>query len=184
MILLAGVSAAVMVIAFIVAYMFTSMYFNHQRDEQIEDTTTMLAVVLQEPVFSYDQELTSNILTSFVKLPYVQTVKAYDHRGRAIGKASANAPVPSTDQVLNKKIDVIWNGQQKVGVLDITFRLDSNEGLLNATKAMFIILAIIILLTLQIVNWFVLGRYVIKPVNQVVEALRGIAKGDGDAIKN
>ncbi|OFC72259.1 hypothetical protein BFC18_04125 [Alteromonas confluentis] len=180
MILLAGVSAAVMVIAFIVAYMFTSMYFNHQRDEQIEDTTTMLAVVLQEPVFSYDQELTSNILTSFVKLPYVQTVKAYDHRGRAIGKASANAPVPSTDQVLNKKIDVIWNGQQKVGVLDITFRLDSNEGLLNATKAMFIILAIIILLTLQIVNWFVLGRYVIKPVNQVVEALRGIAKGDGD----
>ncbi len=179
MILLTSVSAAVMAIAFIGAYFFVSGYFQDRLSDQVDDTTTMLGVVLQEPVFSYDDELSATILKSFVKLPFIQQIEATDHRGKFIAEAKSDKPAPDRDDV--KVVNsAITRGDQKVGSLKITYRMDSNDSIVGAAKLLFIILAIIILAALQLVNLYVLNHYVIAPVNKVASALEAIAKGDGD----
>lgn len=180
MLLLASVSAAVMGVTFIAAYLFASSYFEDQQQTRIDDTTQTLSVVLQEPVFSYDTELTENILDSFVTMPIIQRIEARDHRGKRVGQSASSAPAPDAGEMLKRNVDITWEGKQKIGELTIEYRLDSNDSLLSSTHVLFVLLAAIVLLSLMAVNWFVLSRFVIEPVDKVVDALRNIAKGDGD----
>ncbi|CAM3822443.1 Methyl-accepting chemotaxis protein PctC [Vibrio aerogenes CECT 7868] len=176
---LATISLVVMVIAFTGGYYLAKNYFSNQLNQQISDSNTTLSIVLKEAIFSYDQGLANDIMNSFVTYAFIHEIKAYDHRGKTISTSTESAAQPSSQDVRTEKVDVLWEGK-KIGYLEISYRMDANDELLATTRFMFILISLIILLSLQIVNWVVLSKSVVNPIKIVADAMSEIAQGGGD----
>jgi len=180
MLLLSSVSLLVMVIVFSTSYMFAHNYFDNLLDKEIEDSQKTLAIVIQEPIFSYDKELISHILGAFVARPYIHKIAAYDHRDQLLFEKTEDAPQPETVGIILKDVPIVWNDGVTIGKLTITFRSDSNDALLAAVKSAFFIIAFILIIGLQLTNWLALSKLVVNPLRTVGDALSVIASGGGD----
>jgi len=180
MLLLSSVSLLVMVIVFSTSYIFAHNYLDKLLDKEIEDSQTTLAIVLQEPIFSYDKELIGNILGAFVARPHIHKISAYDHRDKLLFEQTENEKQPQGTEVISKEVPIIWSDGATIGKLKITFRGDSNDTILSAVKGSFCIIALILLLVLQLTNWLALSKLVVKPLRTVGDALSVIASGGGD----
>ncbi|CAE6920243.1 methyl-accepting chemotaxis protein [Vibrio sp. B1FLJ16] len=148
--------------------------------DQIQKSNVTLSVVLQEPIFSYDTTLISKILTSFVQSPYIHEIKVFDHRDKLMSSFKEDKQAPTSSQIDAQQVDILWGGDNQIGHLEITYRLDSNQALFNTIRLALAAIAIVLILTLQITNWFVLTHYVINPISLVVDKMKDIAKGGGD----
>lgn len=182
MISLSAVSLVVMIVIFSTSYILAKNYFADSLTKQMNDSNTTLSVVLKEAVFSYDKTLTSNILSSFVAFPYINEIKAFDHRDQLIGSAKTESPADAEELQVND-VDIIWDNGKKIGHIQVTYRLDSNHTLLNSIQTMFFIIAVLLLIALQATNWIVLTHYVVKPITIVANAMSEIAQGGGDLTK-
>lgn len=180
MLFLSGVSIVVMVVIFTASYMMAKNYLNTSLETQMKDADQTLSIVLKEPIFAYDTALSENIMKSFVEFPYIHEIKASDHRGKPIGQAVEESATPDSSLLQTHKVDVIWDSGKTVGQLEVVYRLDSNAGVLAAVKSMFFLIAILLLIVLQVTNWVVLTRYVVKPISIVASAMSEIAQGGGD----
>ena len=181
MLILSTVTLLVMAVIFSAGYMLAKDYFSDALEKQTHEADQTLSIVLKEPIFAYDSALTENILNSFVEFPYIYEIKAFDHRDKPIGSAKEQAEkVPASSDLLTHNIDIIWDGGKKIGRVEIVYRLDSNDDVLAATRLMFIIIAIVLILALQATNWAVLTRYVVNPITTIAGAMSEIAQGGGD----
>ncbi|PFG46195.1 methyl-accepting chemotaxis protein [Vibrio sp. ES.051] len=182
MALLSLVTLVVMIVAFMATYYVAKGYLDKSLQSDIIDTNQTLSIVLQEPVFAYDQALITNIIDSFVVYPHIESIQVADHRGKIL--ATANADEAAAKHVLNSQIvDVFWGEDKKVGALSIEYRLDANDSLLQALKFVLIMLGGALLVALLATNWIVLSLFVVKPVEKVAQALHEIAEGGGDLTK-
>ncbi|PSW22157.1 methyl-accepting chemotaxis protein [Photobacterium sanctipauli] len=180
MLFLSGVSLLVMVVIFSGSYFTAKQYFEGELTKQMKDSDQTLSIVLKEPIFAYDTTLTKNILGSFVEFPYIYGVNAFDHRGKTIGAAQDKGPKPDEANLQTNSVDIIWDDGQKIGHIEISYRLDANEELLATTRTMFVLIGIVLLLALQITNWVVISKLVINPIQVVAKAMSEIAQGGGD----
>ncbi|WP_413283649.1 methyl-accepting chemotaxis protein [Vibrio sp. MA40-2] len=179
MMILSSVTLVVMVAILSTSYILVCNYFDKALERQIVEADHTLSIVLQEPIFSYDSELTSDILQSFVLFPYIAKIKAFDHRDKLIAQAESEDNIDKS-QLVTHTNKVVWGGSRDVGKIEVTYRHDSNDGVLTAARMMFIVIAIVILLALQLTNWVVLSRYVVNPIKVVANAMSEIAQGGGD----
>ncbi|MEI8634176.1 methyl-accepting chemotaxis protein [Vibrio sp. PP-XX7] len=181
MLYLSGISLVVMIVTFTGGYLFAKNYFNHALEKQIHDANQTLSIVLKDAIFAYDKTLSSNIMGSFVTYPYIHEIKAFDHRGKPIGSSVEKVAAPEDSAELRaEQVDVIGESGKKIGYLEILYRMDANDKLLAMTRLMFIFISIIVLVALQVVNWFVLTHSVVRPIQIVANAMHDIAQGGGD----
>lgn len=180
MLILSAVTLLVMTVIFSTSYILAKNYFSDNLVKQIKEADHTLSVVLKDSIFSYDSNQTENILKSFVEFPYIHEIKAYDHRNKFIGAAKESNDAPQTSDLLPHDLDIFWQGKDKIGHIEIIYRLDSNSAILSATQLMFIFIAVVLILVLMITNWTVLTRYVINPIKTVADAMNEIAQGGGD----
>ena len=126
------------------------------------------------------QRLPRISLNSFVEFPYINEIKVFDHRGKAIGSAIESAEKPDQDELNTNTIEIFWSGGKKIGYVEVSYRLDANDALLGSTRVMFILIAIVLLIALQITNWVILTKLVVNPIGKVADAMSEIAQGGGD----
>jgi methyl-accepting chemotaxis protein len=179
MLILSAVTLLVMAVIFSAGYILVKNYFDDALEQQTKEADNTLSIVLQEPIFAYDSALTEDTLKSFVGFPYIHEIKAFDHRDKFIGSAKEEQEAPQASQLLTHKIDITY-GDEKIGQVEVVYRLDSNDGVLAATRLMFILIAVVLILALMITNWAVLTRYVVNPIKTVADAMAEIAQGGGD----
>ncbi|PRO70544.1 methyl-accepting chemotaxis protein [Alteromonas gracilis] len=180
MITLSLVSLAVMLVVFGLSYIATSQYFDEQLEKDMRDTNQALSIVMQEPIFAYDNKLTEDILSSFVAYPHVLRIEAFDHRGNAIASAVDKEANTQSHDISRAKVAITWEGKKDIGHLQVSYLLDTNQDLLFAAKWMFLLIGIILIAALGGTNWFVLSRYVLSPLSKVSDAMAEIAQGGGD----
>jgi methyl-accepting chemotaxis protein len=181
MLFLSTASLLVMVIIFSISYMLAKNHFDDALTKQIKGLNNTLSIALQEPIFSYDSGLIENIMSSFMNLPFVDSIKAYDQRDKLLGKVHDDESKKANSQDLRiDTIDIVWSDKSVIGHLEVTYRIDSNAELLSSIKIMFLLIGIILILVLQATNWFVLTRYVVNPIKVVANAMAEIAQGGGD----
>ncbi|WP_391086951.1 methyl-accepting chemotaxis protein [Vibrio sp. NH-UV-68] len=176
------VTLVVMTVAFISTYYVAKGYLDKSLQSDITDTNQTLSIVLQEPVFAYDQALITNIIDSFVAFPHIQSIQVSDHRNKALATASAEEEASMTE-LETQTVDVFWGGDKKVGSLEIEYRLDANDTLLQALRMVLLLLGGALLVSLLATSWMVLSQFVVKPVEKVALALHEIAQGGGDLTK-
>lgn len=148
MITLSLVSLAVMLVVFGLSYIATSQYFDKQLEKDMRDTNQALSIVMQEPIFAYDNELTEDILSSFVAYPHVLRIEAFDHRGNAIASAVDKEANTQSHDISRAKVAIIWEGKKDIGHLQVSYLLDTNQDLLFAAKWMFLLIGIILIAAL------------------------------------
>ena len=136
------VSCVVMLLVFGIGYFTTSQYFDEQLEKEIHDTNQALSIVMQEPIFAYDNELTEDILSSFVAYPHVLQIEAFDHRGNAIASAVDNEANAQPHDISRAKVAITWEGKKDIGHLQVSYLLDTNQDLLFAAKWMFLLIGI------------------------------------------
>lgn len=180
MVTLSLVSLAVMVVVFGFGYFATSQYFDDQLEKDMRDTNQALSIVMQEPIFAYDNELTKDILTSFVAYPHILKIEAFDHRGKAIANAVDKEADAQPHDISKAKVAITWEGKKEIGYLQVSYLLDTNQALLSSAKWMFLFIGLVLIAALGATNWLVLSRYVIEPLSKVSEAMSEIAQGGGD----
>lgn len=180
MVTLSLVSLAVMVVVFGFGYFATSQYFEEQLEKGMRDTNQALSIVMQEPIFAYDNELTKDILTSFVAYPHILKIEAFDHRGKAIANAVDKEADAQPHDISKAKVAITWEGKKEIGYLQVSYLLDTNQALLSSAKWMFLLIGLVLIAALGATNWVVLSRYVIAPLSKVSEAMSEIAQGGGD----
>ncbi|WED20537.1 methyl-accepting chemotaxis protein [Vibrio sp. JC009] len=180
MLFLTGISLIVMVVIFFGGYLTAKQYFDDELATQMKDSDQTLSIVLKEAVFAYDTVLTEDILNSFVEFPYIHEIKAFDHRGKAIGSAIESAAKPETENIATNSIEILWAGGKKIGYAEVSYRLDANAAVLSSARVMFILIAIVLLIALQVANWAILSKLVINPIQKVADAMSEIAQGGGD----
>ena len=184
MLFLSTASLLVMVIIFSSSYMLAKNHFEEALNKQIKGLNNTLSIALQEPIFSYDSGLIERIMSSFMNLPFVDSIKAYDQRDKLLGTAKDDQSTKANSKVLRvDTIDIVWNDKSVIGHLEVTYRMDSNAELLSTIQIMFLLIGMILLLVLQATNWFVLTRYVVNPIKVVANAMAEIAQGGGDLTK-
>lgn len=180
MMILSAVSFVIMIVVFSIGYGMASSYFEEQLEEQITDSKESLKIVLMEPIFSYDRELSGDIVKSFVEYPYIHAIKAFDHRGQPISEAMHDDTKVNEDYLRTDVVDINYEGGKKIGYIEVQYRMDSNHGLLNAAKVLMGIIIVVLSVAMSIANWFVLKKYVVSPINKVTAAMLDITKGGGD----
>ena len=180
MVTLSLVSFAVMLVVFGFSYFATSQYFDEQLEKEIRDTNQALSIVMQEPIFAYDNELTEDILSSFVAYPHILQIEAFDHRGKAIASAVDKAANAEPHDISKAKVAILWEGKKDIGYLQVSYLLDTNQALLSTAKWMFLVIGLVLIAVLGGTNWFVLSRYVLLPLSKVSAAMSEIAQGGGD----
>ncbi len=183
MLALSLASLVVMLVVFAISYMVASSGIKARLDIQMSETSDTLAIVMQEPVFSYDYTLIGDILETFARYPYIQKLTLVDQRGKQLGEAMHEGEPASADQLVTQTVKIIWEGQQPIGELTIQYRTDSADALLNSTLVTYIVIAVVLLVALQITNMVTLNSLVIRPVRSVTTALAEIAAGGGDLTK-
>ena len=67
-----------------------------------------------------------------------------------------------------------------IGNVVIQYNMNSNAALLSALALTLFTIAIILMVSLQLANWFILTRFVIRPVQLIGAAMSDIARGGGD----
>lgn len=181
MLFLSTASLIVMVIIFSSSYILAKNHFDNALNKQIKGLNNTLSIALQEPIFSYDSGLIERIMSSFMNLPFVDSIKAYDQRNKLLGTAKDEQSKQANSQNLRTdNVDIIWSDKSVIGHLEVTYRMDSNAELLSSIRNMFLLIGVILILVLQISNWFVLTRYVVNPIKVVANAMAEIAQGGGD----
>lgn len=181
MLFLSTASLLVMVIIFSSSYMLAKNHFEEALNKQIKGLNNTLSIALQEPIFSYDSGLIERIMSSFMNLPFVDSIKAYDQRDKLLGTAQDDQSTKADSKDLRvDTIDIVWSDNSVIGHLEVTYRMDSNAELLSSIQIMFLLIGVILLLVLQVTNWFVLTRYVVNPIKVVASAMAEIAQGGGD----
>lgn len=181
MLFLSTASLLVMVIIFSSSYMLAKNHFEEALNKQIKGLNNTLSIALQEPIFSYDSGLIERIMSSFMNLPFVDSIKAYDQRDKLLGTAKDDQSTKADSKDLRvDTIDIVWSDKSVIGHLEVTYRMDSNAELLSSIQIMFLLIGVILLLVLQVTNWFVLTRYVVNPIKVVASAMAEIAQGGGD----
>ncbi|WP_354624526.1 methyl-accepting chemotaxis protein [Psychromonas sp. MME2] len=180
MLLLSTVSLLIMITVFSISYFATNNYLSKQLEAEITDSQTTLDIVLKEPIFGYDKELIGDILGAFVMQPYIHKISAYDHRDQLLAEKVEQAQAPESTQVIKKDVPILWSGDKKIGKLVILYRSDSQDNLLAVIRNVFILIALILTLVLQLTNWLTLNNLVVKPLRVVGDALSEIAAGGGD----
>ncbi|MBJ7538001.1 methyl-accepting chemotaxis protein [Marinomonas transparens] len=181
MLLLSTSSLIVMVLIFSVSYMLAKKHFDDALRSDMKNMGHTLAVALQEPIFSYDSNVINNIMQSFVGFPFIDSIKAFDQREKPLGETTKEGNSSQDVSQLNtEKVDILWNNGNKIGHLEITYRMNSNDALLLSIKTLFIFIAVSLLVVLQATNWLVLNRFVIAPIKIIADAMSDIAQGGGD----
>ncbi len=142
------VSLAVMLVVFGFSYFATSQYFDEQLEKEIRDTNQALSIVMQEPIFAYDNELTEDILSSFVAYPHILQIEAFDHRGKAIASAVDKEANAEPHDVSKAKVAILWEGKKDIGYLQVSYLLDTNQALLSTVKWMFLVMGLVLIAVL------------------------------------
>ncbi|MDP5130648.1 MAG: methyl-accepting chemotaxis protein [Paraglaciecola sp.] len=176
--ILALISFLVMTLSFVTSYLLAKNYLQDTLEKSINDAKSSLQVVLIEPIYSYDSTLINNIISSFVDYPIIQSIKVFDHRGKVISEAKSTGSM--SKHVSTETIELVWEDGNKVGYIDVVFKLDSNDGVLTSITWLFVLTASAILFAMLVANAFVLSKYVIEPIELVANAIADIAKGGGD----
>ena len=179
MVILALVTTLIMLVTFSLSYGVASSYFKSNLDTGIADVNKALSVVLKEPIFAYDAALTENISTAFVNYPYIAKIEVFDHRGKPISSVSASDANSSSD-IKVQRVDIEWENDEKIGYVDISYKMDSNDAILAKVTSMFLIIALVVIVGLIAANAFVISKYVVQPINMVADAINDISRGGGD----
>ena len=180
MLLLSSVSILVMIAVFSASYFLAQDYFDDVLGEEIQDSQTMLEIVLKEPIYNYDKELIGDILGAFILSPSIHKISAYDHRQQLLSEKADSSEKLNNEAAITKEVNINWSGDESIGKLVITYRADSNDALLVAVKSAFFAIGLILIIVLQLTNWFALSMLVVKPLRTVGDALSVIASGGGD----
>ena len=81
---------------------------------------------------------------------------------------------------MTKELPLTWSDESNIGKIEIIYRTDSINNQMSSTLINYLLIAIILLVALQIVNWLTLNTIVTKPVTLVNDALAEIVAGGGD----
>ncbi|WP_137167092.1 methyl-accepting chemotaxis protein [Salinimonas lutimaris] len=173
---LSALCAIIMLVIFSVSYYMANRYFDNRLHNEMQNSSKALAVVLQEPVFAYDSALTADILDSFVQFPHIAAIQVLDHRDKVIAGELVNA----APHLSSNRVPVLWGGERVVGHVVIQFDMNSNAALLSALALTLLVIAVILMFSLQLANWFILTRFVTRPVQLIGAAMDEIARGGGD----
>lgn len=183
MLILSTTSLVVMLIVFSISYTLATQYFDKVAENEIQGLNKTFTVVLQEPIFSYDKELIKHISEGFIDDPIIHSITAFDHRDQLLSAVTEAGKEPEDDALVKQQIEINDEANKLIGKLVITYRTDSNDSLLNMVKLTFLIIAIVLLITLQATSWFTLSKFVVGPIKMVADALASIAAGGGDLTK-
>ncbi|RCU45518.1 MULTISPECIES: methyl-accepting chemotaxis protein [Corallincola] len=180
MVALSAASLVVMLIIFTISYMVARGGIMERLDNNMRDTSEALSVVMQEPVYSYDKDQIKTILETFSKYPFVYQIKAVDQRGKALGDVTQAGDEPAAADIVMQTVNLLWEGKDKIGTLEISYRKDSANEQLTGVLLTYLVIVIVLLIALQITNLMTLRSLVVQPVQQVTDALGEIAAGGGD----
>jgi methyl-accepting chemotaxis protein len=183
MLALSSASIIVMLIVFSISYIIAGNQTEDQLAEQIDETNSTLAVVMLEPLYAYDSDIIDDVASAFVKYPYIHQIKVFDQRNKELSKAIETGPAPSKFVIVKKELPIFWTDKSSIGKIEIIYRTDTIGEQMTSTLITYFLIAIILLVALQLVNWLTLNTLVIKPVSLVNDALADIAAGGGDLTK-
>ena len=177
-----AVSAA-LIIAFIVVSIVSHQLQSHAENEHWQETQknlkNELGIILQEPVYSYDKALISNIINAFVQDKNISAINVFDHRNQSLGQAGE-----INEYSLKKmRIPLIWENSEEIGYIELSLSsvlMDNriSSSLMNITLALLIFVAVIGFFIIVIIN-----RVIVNPLASVNGLLQDIAQGGGDLTK-
>ncbi len=170
----------VMFVVFLGSYIFAAKDIQTGLDTEVDKTTEVLGVVMQEPIFAYDSELIDSILATFTQYPLVHKITAFDQRDVQLSEMVETAKAPNADQIVDTMVKVSDAEGNVIGSLKIEFRTDGAAASLANMRLSYLLMGVVLLVALQITNWITLKVLVVSPVSRVSDALYSIANGQGD----
>ncbi len=173
-------SAAMVAIAFLVAFTNYKIASKELEKELETETSAMIALTnssILEAVFSYDFQQVEAIVKSLVNTSLVTSVTVVDHRGQPLAKA--NDGDQSENQITRTSIPIEYNGST-IGSYDISFSAQEMEDTLIG-QIWTSIWTVLALLAASLITVYILIRsLVLAPVDEVTRSLATIAGGGGD----
>ncbi|MDR9829041.1 methyl-accepting chemotaxis protein [Vibrio sp. FNV 38] len=155
-------------------YWVNSNSLKQEFETEKSNLSQQLSVILQEPVYVYDQAVIQAIIDSFKGNLMMASIDVVDHRNRSLATTTTQNPITET---LN--IPLIWEGnaigQVQVGISDVIISQTLERSLWQTVITMLVIISLI-----GIALVVVLQRFVLLPLQRVNGVLGDIASGGGD----
>ena len=181
--ILTSAASSFLLITFGICYWQADLYFQQQQDQAIQEYSAALEVVVEEPIFAYDKVLLDKILKSFITNPSIHAIKAFDHRGKPLAEQLEQASAPASDRLRTEQIEVMWEDGNVIGSLEVNYRMDRYDDLLNTVKWVFLFVMVLLVSFAFMTNYLSIKHLVIVPMMAVADALDDIAAGGGDLTK-
>ena len=178
--LMGWLSAAMVLIAMIVAFANYRIAANELQEKFTHDSQTMIELTnssLLEAVFAYDFQQIEAIAKSLVNTSLITGINIVDHRGKAL--ATAQDAQLGDGQVPHTAIPIVYNGSN-IGSYDITFSTHEVDQVLSSQVKNNILVVVLLLLASLGTVYVLTRRLVLAPVAEVTQSLASIADGGGD----
>jgi len=178
----AALSAVLLLVFILVSFVSYQLQSGSEQEQWLKTQQTLqneLKVILEEPVYSYDKTLISNIINAFIQDENISQIQVKDHRQQLLGTAGK-----ITDDSLSViSIPLKWQNSQAIGSIQLYLSSALTDSRIsNATINVTAGLLIFVVLT-GLLGMFIINKVVVQPLNSVNTLLDDIAQGGGDLTK-
>ncbi len=175
---LSALAASLVVIFLIVSITNYQLLSGSERTQWQGETASLenqLAVILNEPVFSYDKPLIEQIIKAMIGNSNIAGVEVYDHRDKLLAKAG----MPSE---FNEIIKLRY-GEQEIGRFNVHFSQQAMDARVSKALGNTLVSLLICFGLLAGVVIFIIRRLVVGPICEVSTLLDDVVAGGGDLTK-
>jgi len=178
----AALSAVLLLVFILVSFVSYQLQSGSEQEQWLKTQQTLqneLKVILEEPVYSYDKTLISNIINAFIQDENISQIQVKDHRQQLLGTAGKIAD----DSLSVISIPLKWQNSQAIGSIQLYLSSALTDSRIsNATINVTAGLLIFVVLT-GLLGMFIINKVVVQPLNSVNTLLDDIAQGGGDLTK-
>lgn len=164
----------------LVNYRFVAQWQNESFERDVSSQLKLINAALSEPVFTYDYQQIEGILDSLVNTALVHSVKISDHRGKALGQASAQEDERNSDTWDKRQGIEIRKDNKVIGRYDVVFSKAQMQAVLRQEVTSALIIVMLVLVSCLGAVFLLSRKLIVNPVQDVSQSLSDIAAGGGD----
>ncbi|MDN4503968.1 methyl-accepting chemotaxis protein [Alteromonadaceae bacterium BrNp21-10] len=173
---LIGSTSVILLLSFTISYLMQSNNEHNSWDAEKKVFSEQIQVILQEPVFAYDQPLVEGIINALVKNESITEISVMDQRKKSIAQAKSSHL--ETQQKLT--LPLVWSDGSEIGSVIVGFSQAAVNDRLNAALMEKLIQLLLVLAVLSGILVLILRHWIIVPLQNLSHVLGDIAQGGGD----
>lgn len=155
------------------AWMATSRDARRKEVAAYSQSKIWVQKVFAEPIWSYDEDLLNDLARVMVTSPdeFVRELHVKDRDGVTIVEVSDGSPVTADDLV--EEFDVLHQGE-RVGRVEMRARPQGIWEIFEGLQTLIWTAALLVSVTIAIVSYFVLERFLSRPLAELIENLHQV----------